>query len=417
MQESNQVQGKASMNQHIESTDSMALRVAPLPPGQAARLAALRSYAILDTPIEAAFEDITRIAAYICESPMAVINFIGDGRHWFKSEIGLGVRETPIHTSICAHAILEQDFLEVPDTRLDERFSHNPLVTGRPYWRFYSGAILRTPEGHALGMMCVLDTRPRRLTEDQRGVLRALARQTMAQLELRRALAQAAQTNQYRGRLMAVAGHDLKQPLTEIMLVLDLLRISPPGQADLTQIAIAVAAAERLDSDLNSLAIASRLDGESGAPALESLPVDTLMNCLLETWTHAARRKGLQLQVNECDTQILTDPTMLQTMLDNLVANAIKYTDSGSVKVECRACAEGVSIEVSDTGRGIATERLGEIFEAFRQIDPASEGLGLGLSIVKRTADILGYRLHVVSSIGQGSTFGITVPMSGLIRA
>jgi len=400
------------MSEQLERVDDLAFRVAPIPPGQAARLAALRSYAIMDTPVEAAFEDITRIAAYVCQSPMAVINFIGEGRHWFKSEIGLGVRETPLHTSICAHGILEQDFLEVPDTRLDERFSHNPLVTGSPHWRFYGGAILRTPEGHALGMMCVLDTRPRTLTDEQRRVLRALARQTMAQLELRRALVRAARVNHYRGRLMAVAGHDLKQPLTEIMLVLDLLRISTMDQPNLKQIAVAVTAAERLDSELNSLAHASRMDSDPGAPALESVPVDALMSVVLETWSRAANRKGLQFQVDGCGMQILTDPTMLQTLLDNLVANAIKYTEHGSVTVSCSRCAEGVSIEVSDTGHGIAPEQQTEIFEAFRQIDPASDGLGLGLSIVKRTAEILGYPLRVDSSVGQGSTFGIIVPLS-----
>ena len=152
------------------------------------RLAALRAYGILDTSPEPDFDNIAQIAAAICETPIAVINFVEDVRQWFKSEIGLGVRETPLDVSICRHAILERDFFVVPDTTKDSRFACNPLVTGDPHLRFYAGALLETPEGLPLGTVCVLDYQPRQLTEKQRVALKGLARQVMAQLELRRAL-------------------------------------------------------------------------------------------------------------------------------------------------------------------------------------------------------------------------------------
>lgn len=154
------------------------------------RLAALRLYAVLDTPCEPEFDDIVRLAALVCHAPVAVISLVEDKRQWFKAEIGLDVRETSLVESMCASAILGPGLLIVPDASKDLRFDNNPLVQGSPHLRFYAGARLDTPEGLPLGALCVLDTVPRTdLTEEQKFALTALARQVMVQLELRRALA------------------------------------------------------------------------------------------------------------------------------------------------------------------------------------------------------------------------------------
>ncbi|WP_162242936.1 PAS domain S-box protein [Sphingomonas sp. Leaf412] len=154
------------------------------------RLAALARYAVLDTPREPSFDEIAALAATICDAPIAVVNLIGDGRQFFKAEVGLGVRETPLDSSFCAWAILEDDFLLVPDTTQDARFTHNPLVVGDPHIRFYAGALLKTAEGLPIGTLCVLDHRPRTLTAVQEDTLRVLARQVMAQLDLHRTIAE-----------------------------------------------------------------------------------------------------------------------------------------------------------------------------------------------------------------------------------
>ena len=151
------------------------------------RLQTLADYQILDTPEEAAFDDIVEVASLICEAPIAVINFIDRDRQWFKSEKGLGVRETPLDFSICAHAILQRGLFIVPDTTRDPRFADNPLVTGEPHLRFYAGALLESRDGYPLGTLCVLDYQPRELTERQRFALQALANQVMAHLELMQA--------------------------------------------------------------------------------------------------------------------------------------------------------------------------------------------------------------------------------------
>lgn len=152
---------------------------------EARRVAALHAYDILDTPREAAFDEVADLAAKICGTSIAVVNLIDTDRQFFKAEVGLGVRETPLETSFCAMAILEDDFLIVPDARLDPRFECNPLVTGEPHLRFYAGALLKTDEGLPIGTLCVLDTEPRDLTDLQQQTLRVLANQVMSQLKLR----------------------------------------------------------------------------------------------------------------------------------------------------------------------------------------------------------------------------------------
>lgn len=162
------------------------------------RLAALADYGVLDTPRERDFDEIAELASEICETPIAVVNLIAEGRQFFKAEVGLGVRETPLDSSFCAKAILEEDFLVVPDATKDPRFDCNPLVTGEPGLGFYAGALLKTAEGHAIGTVCVLDYKARPLSPIQEKTLKVLARQVMRQLELRKVLRQrdAAQAQQ-----------------------------------------------------------------------------------------------------------------------------------------------------------------------------------------------------------------------------
>lgn len=165
------------------------------------RLEALASYSVVDTPPEKDFDDIAHLAAEICGTPIAVVNLIGDKRQFFKAEVGLGVRETPFESSFCAKAILEDDFLMIPDATKDGRFDCNPLVVGEPHLRFYAGAILKTPDSLPIGTVCVLDYEPRALTELQQTTLRVLARQVMVQLELRRELKEKARQVEVQRRL------------------------------------------------------------------------------------------------------------------------------------------------------------------------------------------------------------------------
>jgi anti-sigma regulatory factor (Ser/Thr protein kinase) len=150
------------------------------------RLAALERYRILDTEPERAFDDLTMLASHICGTPMALITLVDADRQWFKSRIGITASETSRTISFCAYAIQQHDLFIIPDARTDARLRDNPLVTGDPHIRFYAGAPLVTPDGHALGTLCVVDRVTRTLTAEQVEALDALRRQVQSQLELRR---------------------------------------------------------------------------------------------------------------------------------------------------------------------------------------------------------------------------------------
>ncbi len=158
----------------------------PMPAQEKKRLKVLWEYEILDTVPEEIFDDLTDLAARICGAPMAMISLVDEDRQWFKSKVGLTQNETAREISFCTHAILQRDLFIVPDARLDPRFAGSPLVTAEPRVRFYAGAPLVTPDGHALGTLCIMDRMPRELSADQQQALRVLARHVVTQLELRR---------------------------------------------------------------------------------------------------------------------------------------------------------------------------------------------------------------------------------------
>src|SRR6201987_3935766 len=153
-----------------------------------ARVQALRRYKILDTDPENAFDDLTILASHICQTPVALISLIDTDRQWFKSHVGVDVRETPREISFCAVAIQQPNLFVIPDASKDPRFSSNPFVVSDPKIRFYAGAPFTSSDGHPLGTLCVVDVVPRQLTPSQETALLALSRQVQAQFELRKNL-------------------------------------------------------------------------------------------------------------------------------------------------------------------------------------------------------------------------------------
>ena len=158
---------------------------APLPKNEVKRIKVLWQYDVLDTVPEEEFDELADLARLICGAPVALISLVDEDRQWFKSKLGVNLQETSRDVSLCAHAILQKDVMIVPDATKDKRFKNNPLVTTGPKIRFYAGAPLITPSGHALGTLCVIDKVARKLTTDQKRALKILARHVMSQLELR----------------------------------------------------------------------------------------------------------------------------------------------------------------------------------------------------------------------------------------
>jgi GAF domain-containing protein len=164
------------------------LMVITKPVNEEARLVALDRYAILDTDPEQSFDDLTLLASFVCNTPIALISLVDEDRQWFKSRIGIEASETSREIAFCSSAILQPDVFVVPDALADDRFRDNPLVVSDPHIRFYAGAPLINEDGFALGTLCVVDRAPRELAPDQKEALKALSRLVLAQLEFRRNL-------------------------------------------------------------------------------------------------------------------------------------------------------------------------------------------------------------------------------------
>jgi GAF domain-containing protein len=177
------------------------------------RLKVLWQYSVLDTVPEEIFDDLTELAARICEAPIALITLVDEKRQWFKSKVGISIKETSRDISFCSHAIKQPDLFIVSDATKDARFSDNPLVTSAPNIRFYAGAPLVSPDGYALGTLCVIDKVPRELRPGQEQALRILARHVMSQLELRRRALELAAANRDRERIQ----QDLDQARAELV--------------------------------------------------------------------------------------------------------------------------------------------------------------------------------------------------------
>lgn len=159
-----------------------------MPLNETARLQALEEFRIVDTAPEQIFDDLVEIAGQVLGAPISLLTLVDESRQWFKARRGFDLTETPREHAFCAHAILGDAPLVVPDAQYDSRFADNPYVTDQPGIRFYAGAPLRTPDGHALGTLCVIDWMPREFTAAQQRTLEALARQASALLEWRRTM-------------------------------------------------------------------------------------------------------------------------------------------------------------------------------------------------------------------------------------
>jgi GAF domain-containing protein len=195
---------------------------ATMPSTETARLAALNRYAILDTEPEQSFDDLVVLASFVCRTPIATLSLVDDHRQWFKSKVGVEIRETPRDISFCAHAIQQEELFIVPDALADPRFKDNPLVLGDPHIRFYAGAPLIDEDGYALGTLCVMDRQPRELDDTQKEALFSLRRLALSQIELRRNIQLLKEALSDRTREEHAREQELKQLQEKLVRVLGL---------------------------------------------------------------------------------------------------------------------------------------------------------------------------------------------------
>lgn len=395
--------------------------IAEIPTHEAERLVALLEYDIMDTQPDDAFDDLSRLAACILDMPIALVTLVDKERQWFKSRVGLSACETPRQVAFCAHAILDPwSILEVEDASLDLRFSGNPLVTGTPDIRFYAGAPLVTPHGLALGTLCVIDQKPRRLTEEQRQFLLMLARQVVAQLELhkqnltlKRLNEQLESANRELEHFSRVAAHDLQEPLRKLITFSDVLQLDlgenlpAEAAASLDMILDASVRMKRLVNDLLELS-------KVGMSMLQRtrFPLQTCVQAALDALSLCIKEKGAEITWDELP-KVYGDPRLVTQLLQNLIGNALKFIDAETPVIQLTASQEkGQPVfGVKDNGIGIEPCFQEQIFEPFKRLHGQDQygGNGIGLAIAYKAVEKHGGRIWVESALGEGSHFKFTL--------
>ena len=378
-------------------------------PEHARRLSALAGYDILGTPREDEFDDIASLAAQVCDAPIALISFVGEDGQWFKARVGTALEGTALDQSVCAHAILSGDALQIPDATADPRTAGNALVTGEVGMRFYAGVPLVTGDGLPLGTLCVMDTRPRHLSGAQMRALESLGRQVMSQLELRRALraeaeavtraeAQAADL----ARSLAAADtlrleidHRVKNSLQLVSSLLQ-MQASRSGSEEVRHALAAargrVLAISSIHAALNETSQADRV--ELGAYARRLVE---------ELRASAPDGVAIALSADEIDLGT-SQASSLAILVNEFVTNSLKYAfpdgREGQVRLDIRREGGVVRARFSDDGVGHAT--VGG--------RPAREGLGTRIMLA--VGQQLGASLDFVADVG-GTTLAFDFPLAG----
>ena len=247
------------------------------------------------------------------------------------------------------------------------------------------------------------------------GAMRDVTEQRRIEKALNAAIEEAERANDAKTRFLAAASHDLRQPLQALSLYLGVLD-GRLGTAERPLLEAIGQCTDSLSALLNDLLDVARLDAGTIVPKVEAVPIRPIMERVAASWDIQAQAKGLTLTVRACGAVVRTDPALLERVLSNLVANAVRYTDAGRVLVGCRRIAGELRLEVWDTGIGIPADRMDDIFEEFRQLGNAErrrdKGTGLGLAIVRRITGLLGHPISVRSVPGKGSVFAIRLPLA-----
>ena len=347
---------------------------APFPTDEIERLRALRDYDILDTLPEQEYQDIVQLAALICGTPIALVSLVDADRQWFKAKVGIDASQTPREAAFCAHALLQpNELLLVPDASQDPRFADNPLVTDAPNIHFYAGAPLKTSEGHVLGTLCVVDTKPRNLTQVQQEALFALSRQVISQLDMRVKLNELEQAQK---QLREVAAHQDRIKEEERTRIAREIHDELGGVMTgiKSYLSFAIDRAQRAGVPVDPHLLDASALADSAIDTVRRVITDLRPSVLDQLGIWAAlewysgqftARTGLPCEVDideSIDDESATMDSALSTALFRIVqetlTNVSRHSAATCVRLQVQRDAEGVLVQIRDDGRGISATDL-----------------------------------------------------------
>ncbi len=387
-----------------------------IPSNEVERLEALYRYQISTLP-EKAYNDIIHLAATIFNVPISLISLVDEDKCWFKAKMGIDHSQTSRKSTYAAHAINQpSEVMVIEDVLKDERFFDSPLALQDPPVRFYAGTPLVTPDGFAIGTLCIIDKVPRNLSKDQIQTLQILAKQIINQLELNlkkgevdRLSDKLQYANQDLKNFSHAVAHDLRAPVKNIEGLLGLLK----GEYQFDSLGNELinglkTASERMDSVIMDIWNLSKIN------------FTTLQNCsidfskLCNTVLNSITPKGkYSFQIQE-GMRAMGDPMLLATLVENLLSNAIKSSsqkDNPIIVIGQKNQDNQVVYFIQDNGIGLANEEIESIFKPFHKVDTTNnlEVTGVGLAVVKKVINRHGGKIWVQSTPKKGATFYFTL--------
>lgn len=401
-----------------------------------ARLEALHDLQLLDTPPEAAFDRLTRLASHMIHAPVALITLVDAERLFVKSSAGVpyDLSKLPHHSlshSFCQHVVATGQPLIINDSRMHPLVWDNPAITDFRVIA-YAGIPLRTTEGHILGSMCVVDHRPHEWTPDEVSVLvdlteaaiteielrNELNRRARVEDELRKALVRERELTELKNRVVSMASHELRTPLAIIQTSSDLLRMygdritEERRNEHLTKIEHQVDRLRDMLQDVLSIAKTNAV-GVGFEP--EHVPIHELCRTVIDDLASTTLDGRLRYTLDGLPTSIYADPKHLRQILTQLLSNALKYSpENQPVSCDLHVDTETVTIAIRDSGIGISEDDQPRIFEHFFRASNVGEvtGTGLGLAIARQAVELHGGTITCESVLGQGTIFTVRLPIA-----
>ncbi|GIH80632.1 sensor histidine kinase [Planobispora longispora] len=395
----------------------------PIPSDEAERLHDLEELEALELPVEPDFEAIALLAAHLCDVPIALVNLIDATHQHFRGRAGVTWTSADRESGYCKYTVCGSDLLEIHDILADERYRDEAVAAGEPYVRYYAGVPLLSSRGHALGTVCVLDHRPRRLTSDQRATLFALARSVTTLLELHhharrtgRAIPRLRELERLKEQFLTSINHELRTPMTSIRSALQLLQEG--GLDEETErrfLAVMERNNERLMVLLDELLLLASLNAGTAAFAPERIDLSEVVRRVVGEVAERAEQKEHAVRLNASPgVEVRGDAGYLGIALRHVLDNAIKFTPSGGV-IDVRVAAEPEPVvEIRDTGTGIEARDLPHVLEDFYRASEMEEqavaGTGVGLAIAEKIVKLHGGAVRLESEPGEGTCVRLSFP-------
>ncbi|MFC4060482.1 ATP-binding protein [Planomonospora corallina] len=396
---------------------------APSRDDEAARLKELDELGALQVITEPIFQSIAELASDICRTPIALVNLIGRDREYFKGHAGIGVESMERRALFCPWTVGARTLVGVPDALADPRFRDDPLVTGEPYVRYYAGMPMISSRGHALGVVCVFDHRPRRLAPEQHRGLETLAACAVGMLELQHHARQAEEViarlrrlEELKHQFLRTVNHELRTPLTSIRSYLQLIQegdLDPATEQSFLR--VIERNSDRILRLIDDLLLMASLNAQTAIFQPVRADLAELVRQAVGEAAGRARSSDHALDLEAPQpVPVMVDAERMRHVLAQLLDNAIKFTPPGGRITVTVTGAPVPAVEVRDTGIGIEAEELGQVFDDFYRApqveDQAIGGTGLGLPIVRKVMLMHGGNVRIESRPGEGTRVLLTLP-------